>query len=90
MNQYSVIFFEIVDGKFVYLGWSVRGDHMYREVKPQYLVFGETGIALELVDGQPKLTVPAGQEAELVKHSSFHKDRKPVAGNFIEVKILQD
>ncbi len=60
---------------------------MYKMETPQLMRFGETGILLRLVDGEPKLTVPENQNAELLQSDHAFKDHQRVDGKFIEVRI---
>ena len=85
----SYIVYEIVAGRFIFRGWSVLNTHMPEET-PQGIIFGKTGILLHLVDGEPKLNVPKGQDAELLKfdHATIG-DGKRVDGSFVRVQIYE-
>lgn len=88
MRKYiSSTVFEIVENKFVYQGWDVRGDHMYHEEGPQSISFGNTGILLRIIDGEPKLDVPEGQNAELLQSDHAFNCGERVEGRFVEVRI---
>ena len=78
--------FEVVDGKFVFRGWHVRGDHIFKKTV-QGIAFGKTEILLKLVDGKPKLEIPAGQSATLLQSNHAFINQERVDGAFVEVQI---
>ena len=88
MKDYvSSIVFEIVNGAFIYRGWDVRSDHIHHEETPQLINFGQTGILLRLVGGEPKLDVPEGQGAKLLHSDHALKDGEYIKGRFVEIQI---
>ena len=88
MRKYiSSTVFEIVENKFVYRGWDVRSDHRYHEEGPQSISFGNTGILLRIIDGEPKLDVPMVQNAALLQSDHAFNCGERGEGRFVEVRI---
>jgi len=86
----SSALFEIVNGALVFRGGDYRPEYKHKEKTPQLLCLGETGILLGLVDGKPQLTVPEGQNAELLQSDYAFKDTEDIQrieGKFVEVRI---
>ena len=85
MQPYASTLFEIVDGGFVYEG--LDGGVNTKKEPVLGVEDDETGVILHLDDGEPKLHVPEGQRAELLRLDHVLKDGQRVEGEFVEVRI---